>query len=323
MQEYTVTEQHSTATKPLSAVGIANPASGGYIYHVQQIKETIAFLQQQGWRVELKLTQAMGDARRLAREAVAQHIDVVIAVGGDGTINEIIQGLAGSETALGVLPNGTVNVWAREVGIPIDMVGAREVLLNGQRQSIDLGKINERYFLLMAGIGLDGEVTHAEEKQRAKWLGAIGYALVGIWLGLGYGGFRTVLQLHGRVIKTNALQVIIGNTQLYAGTIKYTWRAKCNDGLLDVCIVRRQNLFRRFLVFLDFLLHREQRRQWIRYEQCTEVKIRTRKPTAIQIDGDAMGYTASGYPATIIRIVPNALKVIVPQQTPEVLFDDA
>lgn len=323
MQEHMLTEQRSTTTKPLSAVGIANPAAGSYIYHVQQIKETIAFLQKQGWQVELKLMQAMGDARRLAREAVAQHIDVVIAVGGDGTINEIIQELAGSETALGVLPNGTVNVWAREVGIPIDIADAGQVLLNGQRQSIDLGKINERYFLLMAGIGLDGEVTHAVEKKRAKWLGAIGYAFMALWLGLGYGGFSTVIQLHGRVIKTNALQVIIGNTQLYAGTMKCTWRAKCNDGLLDICIVRRQNLFRRLLVFLDFLFHRERRRQWVRYEQCTEVKIRTRKPTPVQVDGDAMGYTASGYPATIVRVMPNALKVIVPQEKPEILIDKA
>jgi diacylglycerol kinase family enzyme len=126
--------------------------------------------------------------------------------------------------------------------------------------------------------------------------------------------------MNGRRIKTHALQVIIGNTQLYGGAIKYTWQAQCDDGLLDICIVRRQSMLRRPLVLLDFLFHREQRRQWVRYEKCTQVNIRTRHPVAIQIDGDPMGYTSHGYPPTSIGIVPEALKVLVPQKTPEGLF---
>jgi diacylglycerol kinase (ATP) len=126
-----------------------------------------------------------------------------------------------------------------------------------------------------------------------------------------------------RRVKTHALQVIIGNTQLYGGAIKYTWQAQCDDGLLDICIVRRQSMYRRPLVLLDFLLHREQRRQWVRYEKCTQVKVRTRHPVAIQIDGDPMGYTAQGYPPTTINIVPGALKVLVPQNTPDGLFSQS
>ena len=94
----------------------------------------------------------------------------MIAAGGDGTINEVIQGLAGSETALGVLPSGTVNVWARELGIPLDDTRARNVLVNGQTRRIDLGRINGRYFLLMVGIGFDGEVTQAVEGKPLKRL---------------------------------------------------------------------------------------------------------------------------------------------------------
>jgi YegS/Rv2252/BmrU family lipid kinase len=239
----------------------------------------------------------------------------VVAVGGDGTIHEIIQELAGTETALGVLPSGTVNVWAREVNIPLDNAGARQALLNGDIRRIDLGKINESYFLLMASIGLDGEITHAVEKKPAKRLGVIGYLLVGAWLGFGYRGFRASLQINGRLIKTHPLQIIIGNTQLYAGAIKYTWQAQCDDELLDVCIVRRQQgLLRRLLLGLDFVLHRERRRQWVRYEKCTEIKVRTSQPIAIQADGDPVGYTAKDVSPTTITVAPGVLKVIVPPQ---------
>ncbi len=256
MQESLLTNREAVAKPEVSAILIANPTSGSYISQTNQIQETITILRNHGWQVDLKLTQAAGDARRLAREAVAENINVVVAVGGDGTINEIIQELAGSEIALGVLPCGTVNVWAREVGIPLDTVGARGVLLNSQTRYVDLGKADDRYFLLMAGIGFDGEVTHAVEKKPVKRLGVIGYLLVGTWLGLSYPGFRTFLQIDGRVVRTNALQIIIGNTQLYGGAIKYTWQAKCDDGLLDICIVRKQTMLERVLLFIEFLLQK-------------------------------------------------------------------
>lgn len=320
MQEETLSNGSVSTKSPTSAIMIANPTSGSYIQYIYQLEDALSFLRYHGWQVELKLTQAVGDAQRLAREAVEQHIDVVIAVGGDGTINEIIQALAGSETALGVLPGGTANVWAREVGIPLDVSGAREVLVHGQRRRIDLGRANERYFLLMAGIGLDGEVTHAVEKKSLKRLGAFAYLLMGAWLGLSYPSFRTFLQVDGRVVKVNALQMIIGNTQLYGGAVKYTWQAKCDDGLLDICIVRKHDMWNRVLIFLDFILHREQRRQWVYYTTCKSVKLRTRRPIAMQIDGDPVGYTRKGYPPVTFTIAPHALKVIVPQKIPEGLF---
>ncbi len=298
-----------------SAVIIANPTAGRYAYQVHQLVEAMMYLRRHGWKVELKLTEAVGDARKLAAAAVAAKVQVVIAAGGDGTINEVIQELAGSETALGVLPFGTVNVWARETNIPLDCTSARKVLVHGRTRTIDLGCVNQRYFLLMAGIGLDAEVTNAVEKKPIKRLGVLGYLLAATWLGLGYASFRVNLYMNTRVLKKNALQVIIGNTQLHGGAIKYTWRAQCDDGMLDVCVIRKRSMLGRLVVVKDFLLHREQRHQWVSYAKCTSVDIRTRKPVAIQVDGDPIGYT----PATF-KVVPGALKVIVPQETPAGLF---
>lgn len=300
---------------PCSAIIIANPTSGSYVFHARQLQETVTFLRNAGWQIELKLTVSAGDAQRLTREAVAQRMDVVIVAGGDGTINEVIQELAGSETALGVIPIGTVNIWARETHIPLNEAGAREVLLRGRTRRIDLGRVNDRYFLLMVGIGLDGEVIRAVEKKTPKRLGVLGYLLVGTWLGLGYPNFRANLRMNGRIAKRSVVQIIIGNTQLYAGAIKYTWQAKCDDGLLDVCIVRRRSALGRIVVLFDFLFRRKQRHQWVSYETCTSVEIRTRKPVATQVDGEPLGYT----PVTL-TIAPLALKVIVPQKVPGGLF---
>ena len=314
------THQHASKTAltsiPVcSAIIIANPTAGSYLFHTRQIDETISFLRSNGWDVELCLTEKAGDARRLARLAVEQQMGVVIAAGGDGTINEIIQELAGSETALGVLPIGTVNVWARETSIPLDHVGARKVLIDGKLRRVDLGKVNDRYFLLMAGIGFDAEVAHAIEKKPIKRLGVVGYLLIGAWLGLGYHSFRTYLTANGRLIKKDALQIVIGNTQLYGGSIKYTWQAQCDDGQLDVCVVRKRNMLGRVIVFLDFLLNREQRLQWVTYAKSDVIEVRTRQPVAIQIDGEASGFTPAKF-----TVAPQALKVIVPHNAPASLF---
>src|SRR6266849_7834969 len=265
MQEETVmvSRQHGTA------ILIANPTAGSYVQYADHIADAVSYLRNHGWQAELRLTQQAGDVRKFAREAVEQHADIAVAVGGDGTIHEVIQELAGSETALGVLPSGTINVWAREVGIPLDNMGARDVLVNGQIRRVDLGQINDHYFLLMAGIGIDGEVTHAVEKKPIKRLGVLGYLLITALLGLRYPSFKAYLHIKGRTVKVRALQIIIGNTQLYAGAIKFPWEAKCDDGLLDVCVVRKRSILGRLIVALDFLLGHKNRQRWVRYEKAT------------------------------------------------------
>ena len=321
MQIETSEDRRPEGQKQTRAIIIANPTAGSYEHNRLQIQETVSFLNEHGWDAELKLTTGPGDGGKLTQEAVEQKYDAVIAVGGDGTINEVIQKLAGSETALGVLPSGTINVWAREVGIPLENEGARDVLVNGQVRRIDLGHVNERYFLLMASLGLDAEVTHAIEKKPVKKWGVLSYLFLGTWLGLGYPNFTVFVQKGERTIRARAIQIIFGNTQLYAGTLKFTWRAKCDDGKLDLALVYSQDLLGRLRVVLDFLLRRKDRQRWVRYDSVEEVKIHTNAPVAIQVDGDPEGRTNKrGFPATIFRIVPGTLKVIVPKVLPEDLF---
>ncbi len=297
------------------AVIIANPTSGFMPVQAGRLQDTLAFLQSHGWQVDLWYTQGPGDGSALARKAVDLGVDIVIAAGGDGTINDIIQGLVGSETALAVLPTGTVNVWAREMGIPLDAHKAREILVNGQTRRVDVGWINGRYFLLMVGIGFDGQITQAVEHKPLKRLGVLGYMLAALWFGPGYKGFPVVVNNNDVVVKTRALQIIIGNTQLYAGAFKFTWQACLDDGLLDLCIVRKRSVLGRIVVLSDFILRRNNRRRWVRYEQVKSIQIDTPTPIAYQIDGDSGGHTPA-----ILTVAQKALKVVVPQKTPDGLF---
>ena len=315
MKEDTL-EKQGTALQPhTSAVIIANPTSGSFPYHAHRLEEALAYLRNRGWQADLWYTKTPEDARRLAHRAVVERADMVIAAGGDGTIHEIIQELAGTETALGVLPIGTVNVWAREIGLPLDVLSACDVLLHGKTRHIDLGRANDRYFLLMVGIGFDGEVTRAIGRKPVKRLGVSGYLLVGALLGIGYPNFSATLSIDGKEMKTNAFQIVIGNTQLWGGAVQFTWQAKCDDGLLDVCVVRKSGILGRSITALAFLLRHERRRQRISYYTCTSIEIRTRQPIPMQVDGEVGGFT----PATF-TVAPGALKVIVPQTTPEELF---
>ena len=298
-----------------TAVINANPVSGFWHVHASRLHETLDFLQAHGWRAELWHTRGPGEGGELARKAVEQGADMVIAAGGDGTINDIIQGLVGSETVLGVLPTGTVNVWAREMGIPHDMHKACEILINGQTRSVDVGCINGRYFLLMAGIGIDGQITRAIDHKPLKRLGVLGYVLAAMWFGPGYKGFPVVVSNNDVVVKTRALQVFIGNTQLYAGALKFTWQARLDDGLLDLVIVRKRSWLGRIIVLSDFILRRNQRRRWVRYDQVRSIKIDTPTPIAYQIDGDSGGQTPA-----ILTVAQKALKVVVPQKTPDGLI---
>lgn len=320
LTDTTNTDSHTLDSSHLYAVIIANPNSGSgvFLHNANHLHETLSFLRSHGWRAELCYTQGPGHAQRLAGKAVEQKADLVIAAGGDGTINEIIQALAGSETALGVLPSGTVNVWAREMGIPLDDTRAREILVHGQMRRVDLGRVNGRYFLMMVGIGLDGTITEAVEKKLLKRLGILGYLLAATWLGPGYPGFPVTLRINENNVQIRALQIFIGNTQLYAGAFKFTWQAKCDDGLLDLCIIRKRGPLGRIVVLWDFILRRKQRSLWVRYETFTSIEIDSPQPIAIQVDGEAAGYT----PATF-RVVPGALKVIVPQKASEGVFSQS
>lgn len=298
---------------------IVNPTSGSVrgVWGPRDLDEVAAWLSERGLPAEVCRTEYAGHATQLAQEAVRAGMEMVVAAGGDGTVNDVIQALAGRTTALGVLPLGTVNVWAREMGIPLGLAQAREVLLSGVRRRVDLGRAGSRYFLLMAGIGFDAEVARRVETSWLKRAGLklLDYAATVGLLGMTHQPARVWLRYDGKRRGTSALMILIGNTRLYAGALTFAKRAVADDGLLDVVIVGGGGLLARVGVLARALLRRASLGPRVRYAQCRVIRVESNRPLPVQVDGEVIGTL----PMTF-SVAPGGLRVVVPADAPAALF---
>jgi diacylglycerol kinase (ATP) len=168
-----------------NALLIFNPVAGRYPSRLLT-ERAATVLKKKGWRVEIETTQKGEDFTRLSRQAAKERLDVVVVVGGDGSINKAVAGLVGTETALGVLPAGTANVWAQEFGLPglswtrwMALEESARRLTSLRIAKVDVGLCNADYFLLWAGVGLDAFVVHRIEprKQWEKHFAVVQYGM--------------------------------------------------------------------------------------------------------------------------------------------------
>ena len=199
----------------------------------------------------MKLTAAAGDARRLATEAVTEGFEIVVAAGGDGTVNEVLNGIGDApqgfdRVRLAVLPLGTVNVFARELAIPIKLEAAWQTICRGQETRIDLprveygtnGSVQRRYFAQLAGAGLDARAIELVQWELKKKLGPLAYIIAG--LSALRRNSSNITATAGSNSATGGL-VLIGNGQLYGGQFRVFPQADLRDGLLEVCVFPRVN----------------------------------------------------------------------------------
>ncbi|HEU4759602.1 MAG TPA: YegS/Rv2252/BmrU family lipid kinase, partial [Dehalococcoidia bacterium] len=217
------------------ALVIVNPAAHN-VPKRRKLAAVEAWLREQGWAAEWRQTDAPGEATALAAAAAERGVSLVLVCGGDGTLNEAANGLAGSETALAPIPAGTVNVWARETGIPLRPLEAVKAATDGERRRVDLGRAGERYFLLMAGYGLDGAIARRLSHGIKGRVGAGAYAVAAVREALRYRGSPLLLRLDGEERAVEALMLVAANTRNYAGLVDITPQARADDGLLDVCV---------------------------------------------------------------------------------------
>lgn len=302
---------------------IFNPAAGARDVR-RELGQVIVFLEQRGWRVDQRETRRAADATAFAREAVVLGKEVVLVVGGDGTINEVVNGLAGSEVAVGLLPAGTGNVWATEMRLPIPspirwhtLLNATKSLVQGEVRAIDLGRVNGRYFLLWGGVGLDAQVTQRmEPRTRAtKKLGALAYTVGALLVAKDFRGTRTRVLADGQKIRTRSMLVIISNAQLYARIARVGSRAYLDDGLLDVCVFKGSGLLMTLLHVGRILAGRHLQDPRVAYIQAQRVLVETERPMPVQVDGEPIGTTP-----VMFEAVPRALRIIVPPEVPSWLF---
>jgi diacylglycerol kinase family enzyme len=204
------------------AVVIYNPTAGSgpgkARVELSAVRERFAAA---GWRCGAIATRQAGDGTDAARLALAAGAEVVVAMGGDGTINEVVQALAGQDVPLGIIPTGTINILALELGIPLDPLAAVDAIAHGTRRQIDLGRANGRYFALMIGLGYDAQATLNLLPELKAWTGPLAYWVAAFRSYTHHKAVRAkILISDGR--RTRRLRrlvycMVISNSGLYAG----------------------------------------------------------------------------------------------------------
>jgi diacylglycerol kinase (ATP) len=284
-----------------------------------------------GWRVAVHETAAPGDAADLAAEARAQGVEVVVACGGDGTLNEVLNGLTREpqlienlRPAVALIPAGTANVWSHEAGIPADPADALALLEQGMRRPFDLGVATigdqPRRFALMCGVGLDAAVTRAVEDAPTikRRLGRLAFAWPSLRAVFGARGVPTTVTIDGHAEEVPLVQMIAGNTRLYGGLARITSGAVADDGQLDIvsfldegrAITRPWRLLRESLGALRGSL--DQRRvEGVGYRRTPLLELRPSRDLAVQVDGEPIGVCGPDAPLAL-TVEPAAIEMVTP-----------
>ena len=325
---------------------IYNP-SGGQVVVRHELDNVVAFLNRCGWSVDLRETSKPLEAIDLARSAVAHGAGVVIAAGGDGTVNEVANGLVNTDAALGVLPVGTTNSWALQMGIPalnpilpgtqaakwvagleerMDrplpanyyrkvLMDAARVLVEGQTVAVDVGELSGRYFLISAGIGLEAAIVKSISPRDKKALGSWAYVLSAIESAYKYSGDEVRLTLDGMTLAVSAPLIVVSNIQLYGGMVAIGAKACVNDGKLDVYIFKGEGFFTFVHHAMKVLSQKHLQDPKVEYYQCRDISIESSTDLPVHVDGETFGKTPVS-----MRAVPSSLKVIVSKTLPRNLF---
>ena len=259
-------------------------------------------------RIELHATTAPGDAERIARKLVADGAPVLVAAGGDGTLNEVVNGIGDAPAALGVLPVGTMNVLAFELGLPArDLAAAWAVIERGRTRPFDVGLANGRRFLQLAGAGLDAQIAKETPAHMKLKLGPLSYFVTTMRVASRPPPALEVRDAAGRTAP--GAFVIVGNGRHYGGPIPFFRDAKFDDGKLDVLILGNTghlDLLRYVqAVFLDDLWHEPD----VTYWQSESVTVTCAGPLPYELDGEVAGEVSGGEPVAF-SIAPRQLPVL-------------
>lgn len=273
-----------------------------------------AEVEKAGWPEATWLETTEEDlGRGMARRAVELEADRVIAAGGDGTIRAVADGLAGSSVVLGIVPSGTGNLLARNLGIPLAEASAITMALDDQLRKIDLIKITidggrSQHFAVMAGVGVDAMIMDETSPALKSAIGPAAY-FVAAGKALGRVPLRVVVTIDGgRPHRRRTLITLIGNVSQLTANITLIPGAEPDDGQLDIFIASPRRITHWFRVIRRLISRRRDHRDPIDQWQGRHVEIQLANPESLQLDGDVVG------PCTrlVADVVPGALIVCAP-----------
>ncbi len=252
-------------------------------------------------------TSKPGDGKLLAERAVKEKAEIVVAAGGDGTLHEVVNGVVGTDVAVGILPLGLTNVFALDAKIPMELPKAAELILKGRPRKVDLGRANGDYFILMLGAGLDAYAVHKLDLRAKKTLGRSSYIISGFTNYFTYNPSRIKVIVEDLGLNFEGYHVIIANTASYGGRFKISPKARWDDGLLDVCIFQKGGPYNDFRYFMGVLHSRH-----THYPDVIIVK-----SAKLRLEGDGVYYHLDSEPVGLLPLkveaVHGAVEIILPE----------
>jgi YegS/Rv2252/BmrU family lipid kinase len=246
----------------------------------------------------------------LAQEAIKAGADAVAVHGGDGTVMEVASGLIGSGVPMAIIPGGTANVMAAELGIPNDLVEACALAVNPKSalRAVDVGQVGEAYFILRAGMGFEAAMVEGADRDLKDRLGVLAYAFSALQALADPVIARYHLYLDGLEVETAGLTCIIANSGATgAPGVSLAPMIDVSDGLLDVIVVRKADL-PSLISLAARVVRGEESSQTLLHWQAREVTVVADPPQTVQVDGEILGKTP-----VMARVIPHAVKIIVPQ----------
>lgn len=263
---------------------ILNPTAGNFesVRDCQERVESIAG----GWPI--RVTSHAGEAEALAKRATEEGFERVVAAGGDGTVNHVANGIAGTNAALGILPMGTVNVFAMELGLPAnDLEHCWEIVQAGNMRLVDLPSANGKYFVQLGGIGLDAQAVQETTLAFKRSLGPLSYLISAAHIA-GRQPPQLLIESEDAPVQEGSF-VLVGNGRLYGGPFPFFKQAVIDDGLLDVVVFKRLGFLEIIKYLHDVVFSSDIRVPEIEYFQTRYLRVTSDQDVPLELDGELAG----------------------------------
>ena len=281
---------------------ILNPTAGSP-EHVRSWQERAKSL---AGDCPIRVTSHSGEAEALARRAVEEGFARIVAAGGDGTVSQVANGLAGSNAILGVLPMGSVNVFAMELGLPLhNLQRCWDIIEDTNLRLVDMPSANEKYFVQLAGVGLDAQVVKETSLAFKRSFGPLSYLISAAQIAARQPPKLRIESEHTSVEEGSF--VLVGNGRLYGGPFPFFKQAVIDDGLFDVVIFKRLGYLEIIRYLQDVVFSADIKVPEIEYFQTRQLRITSEQDVPVELDGELAGNCPVDF-----RIRKRALRVLAP-----------
>ncbi|MDO8642908.1 MAG: diacylglycerol kinase family lipid kinase [Candidatus Woesearchaeota archaeon] len=283
---------------------------------ITDLPDILEYFKDHDVSVDVVETNGPDDATKKAAAACATYATIV-AAGGDGTINEVINGIVSGKNKkknknkkqprLGIIPMGTENVLAQELGISLDPYKACERIIKGTAHAVDLGvartSTKKRYFIIASGIGFDAHIANSIDPALKKLIGSTAYVLTGLRELFNYTPSNMRIKING--VECRGYFVIVGNAKLYGGGTMLTHKADMTDGLLDACILQSRDVFNFIKFLFGVAIQKHDYFENVVYAHTKKLSIESDKPVLVHVDCEILGTTP-----VEIQVCPKKLEII-------------